>query len=82
MANLTLAQTGQRGGRRGGAEHGPKTMGRVAVVAKLARVKSLGQAAADVLTERRRAQQRRTVAPLALGHGESRGHNAAARMSQ
>src|SRR5687767_8908152 len=79
MANLKLAQAGERGRRGGGAEHRPKTMRRVAVVAKLARIKSLSQPAPYVITERDRTQQRRAIAPLALGHGENRGHNTAAR---
>ena len=52
----------------------------MAVGAELVGVERLRQAAADVVAERHRAQQRRAVAPLALGHGKRRRNNAAARM--
>ena len=82
VADLRFVQSGKRSRGRGGAEHRPEAVRRMPVVAELAGIERQRQPAAYVVAERNRAQQRRPVAPLALGHGERRGHNAAARMRQ
>ena len=55
-------ETGQRAGGGGGAEHRAEAVRRMAVLAELVGVERLGQAAADVVAERDRAQERRAVA--------------------
>ena len=82
MAHLELPQARQRPRRRRGSEHRPEAVGRMAIVAELVCVEGLGQAAADVVAKRNRAEKHRAVAPLPLGHGQGRGHDAAAGMSQ
>ena len=52
------------------------------VLAELVGVEGLRQPAAHVVAERDRAEKRYPIAPLSLGHGEGRGHDAAAWMSQ
>ena len=82
MAHLDLSQARQRPRRCRGSEHRPEAVGRMPIVAELVGVEGLGQAAADIVAEGDGSEKRRAVAPLTLGHGEGRRHNAAAWMRQ
>jgi hypothetical protein len=52
------------------------------VIAEFISVERKIDAAADVVPERDRAQQRGPVATLALAHGERGGHDGTARVAQ
>ena len=82
MPHLARIEPAQGAGRRRRAEHRPEAVGRVAILAELVGIERQIDAAADVVAERHRAQERSAVAPLALGHRKCRRHDRAAGMAQ
>ena len=82
MAYLGLPQACQRRGRCRRSEHRPEAVRRMPIVAELVGVERLCQPAADIVSERDRADKRSAVLPLPLGHGQGRRHDAAAGMRE
>ena len=82
MAHFALAKSCQGASRRSRAEHRSEAVCRMAVLTELIGVEGQCQPAADVVTERHCAQQRRAASSFALRHRQGSGDNAAAGMSQ
>ena len=82
MAHLIGIEPRQRAGGGGGAEHRAEAVGRMAVLAKFIGVQGQGEAAADVVAERDRAQELIALRMLAFAHRPRCGHDAASRVNE
>ena len=82
VAGLVRVEPGQRARRSRRPEGAAETVGRMPRAAKPLDPQRLGDPRADVIPEDDRAQQGGAAAPLALGHGQGRRHDAAPGMDE